>query len=269
MTLKLRPFRGRLAQFKTWSNCNEDWDRHWESQLSKLREHLRHDPGLGEYEIFTRYLPKNLPVLEAGCGLGTIVAALAARGYQVEGVDYADETIRRVRDAAPHLDVRVGDIYHLDVADHTYGGYISLGVLEHNPDGPLDGLREARRVLHAQGVALFTIPFLNAKRTRILKRRLQHPSRSELTKGVDFYQFYFSPQEFSHHLETAGFGVVELFPFSVEWGLCYDYPWVAWLSQRRFFHWRCNRVFLRCCRNAPHMIRKRYAHMMMYVCKPR
>ena len=150
MPLELRPFRGRLAQFKPWANRNEDWDKHWASQLSTLGDKHSGGYALGEYEIFTRYLPKDLPILEAGCGLGTIVAALDAQGYRVQGVDYAEETVRRVKKAAPHLDVRLDDIYHLHAPDHTYGGYISLGVLEHNPDGPLEGLREARRVLHPE-----------------------------------------------------------------------------------------------------------------------
>lgn len=268
MTLELRPFRGRLAQFKPWSNLNKDWDRHWATQPSKLSSKQDESGALGEYEIFTRYLPKDLPILEAGCGPGMVVAALDARGYRVEGIDYAEETVRRAKEAFPQLNLRVGDIYHLGGPDHTYGGYISLGVLEHNPDGPLAGLREARRVLHPQGVALITIPFLNRKRARILKRRLQDHALPELATGFDFYQFYFSPQEFSQYLETAGFQVIELFPFAVEWGLFYDYSWVAWLRQRRFFHWRLFRMFLYCCRHAPHVIRNRYAHMMMYVCKP-
>lgn len=267
MRLELRPFRGRLAQFKAWSNRGEEWDTLWSSRLSNLREHLEHHSDLGEYQAFTRYLPRDLPILEAGCGLGTIVAALDAHGYQVEGVDYAVETVHRVREAGPHLSIRVGDIYDLDVPDHTYGGYISLGVLEHNPRGPLDGLREAKRVLHPQGVAFISVPFLNAKRARILESRLKSAAPTESAEDSNFYQFYFSIEDFRQQLTAAGLRVVEFFPIGVNWGLLYDYSWIAWIRKERCLHWRMSALFDRCCRSAPRTFRMRHAHMMMYVCR--
>jgi 2-polyprenyl-3-methyl-5-hydroxy-6-metoxy-1,4-benzoquinol methylase len=88
-----KKFCGRLAQFAHWKNEPEGWEARWSNRaLENLLE--SHASGkLGEFEIFSHYLPKDLPVLEAGCGLGQLVMALSARGYQVEGVDYAEQTI--------------------------------------------------------------------------------------------------------------------------------------------------------------------------------
>src|SRR5436309_126585 len=90
-------FRGRLAQFRSLSDHQTFWHDRWSRRdiaafLSSYRT-----GRLDEFdEIFSRYLPRELPTLEAGCGCGQLVAALSARGYRVEGVDYEAETIARV-----------------------------------------------------------------------------------------------------------------------------------------------------------------------------
>src|SRR5258708_37363467 len=103
---------------------------HWEAGWSKAnlsRLLASYSSGkLDEFEgIFIRHLPRDRAVLEAGCGNGQLVVALAARGYRMEGLDYAEATVTRIREAAPHLNVRTGDIYRLDVPDGTYGGRAS------------------------------------------------------------------------------------------------------------------------------------------------
>ena len=169
MEYDFKNFRGRLAQFNKFGNGPGDWASRWSKQpLVQILDRFSNG-NLDEFEIFTHYLPKHLPVLEAGCGMGHLVMALSARGYQIRGVDYAEETINRIKEANSQLDVRVDNVYSLADLDNTYGGYISLGVFEHNPDGPLEGLKEAQRVLHPQGVAFISVPFLNPTRQRWLK----------------------------------------------------------------------------------------------------
>lgn len=74
------------------------------------------------------------------------VVTLNARGYDIEGVDYAEETIEQLKVLFPDLPVRVGEVTNLDVEDGHYSGYISLGVIEHCKEGPEPFLREACRV---------------------------------------------------------------------------------------------------------------------------
>lgn len=257
-------FNGRLAQFKPWTNSQGDWDNVWRGHDVKSYLASASTGNLGEYEFLTRVLPKDRPVLEAGCGLGQFVAALRQRGYTVEGVDFAEATIRVVREHLPDLPVRVGDIYRLEVPDGFYGGYISLGVLEHNADGPAAALREAARVLGEGGVACISVPFLNAKRRRLRERLPAVPPTA--TTRDQFYQYYYSPEEFGSLLSAAGLTLKEAIPLSVEWGLIHDHPSVAWLHRHRFFHWRLRDRFTRWARNRSEAYRLRASHMMMYLC---
>jgi SAM-dependent methyltransferase len=260
-------FNDRLAVFQDSAADKQHWEKRW-SRADVRNLLARYSSGkLDEFEdIFTRYLPKDLPVLEAGCGNGQLVMALAARGYQVQGLDYAEATIARIRDAAPQLTVRTGDIYHLDVPAGTYGGYISIGLFEHNPAGPQEALKETRRVLHPQGVALISVPYLNSKRTRLLKHAPSTPG-TQTPDGLNFYQYYFSREEFAGHIERAGLKVVECHPYGVYTGLVRDSAFWKRLERRGFFLWPLHHRFIRWCANAPGRLRFRAAHMLMFACK--
>jgi SAM-dependent methyltransferase len=261
-------FRGQPAQFKRWAEGPGGWEEVWASH-SLTKRIKKHSSGqLGEFEkIFLKHMPPSLPVLEAGCGMAQLVMALNSRGYQVEGIDYAEQTIQRVKFIAPDLKIRHGDITKIDAKDQSYGGYISLGVFEHNPDGPIQGLKEARRVLHPQGVAFISMPYLNAKRERSF-RNAESTEEAILSSGLRFYQYYFSRKRFQSLLQESGFQVIEEFPYAVYAGFTRDYAIGRWLHARHFFSEKMHRVILRCSKRAPLWARRRWAHMLLFVCKP-
>ena len=266
MNYGFRRFRGRLALFKAWENQPTYWEKHWTNiSLSDLLE--KHSDGqLDEFEIFSKFLPRHLPVLEAGCGMGQLVKALSARGYHVMGVDYAAETINRIKAVAPQLDVSVGDVYSLEVPAKSLGGYISIGVFEHNPAGPLEGLREVTRVLHPEGVAFISVPFLNLRRQSVL-RDCAVAEGELFDNGLRFYQYYFSLEDFEELLQEAGLTVIETYPYALYAGLTRDFSIGRWLASQGFFFWQIHRLVTRFCRNTPKSIRKRWGHMVMFVCQ--
>src|SRR5439155_18758008 len=166
-----RCYNGRLALFHEVGNSVKYWREYWSDEK---RAELTKQAKLGElydYDAPVRkYVPKELPVLEAGCGPGHMVAALVARGYKAIGVDFEPEVVRFVNKMWPLLNVVEGDVRRLDVADGSIGCYLSGGVVEHFPEGPAAALREARRVLHPKGVALIQVPYLNPGRAKLLQR---------------------------------------------------------------------------------------------------
>ena len=262
-----RRLNSRLALFQRSAADRQHWEARWSK--GDLKHYLEaHRRGkLDEFEeLFTRRLPKDLPILEAGCGKGQLVMALAARGYRVEGLDYAEATIQRIHEAAPELNVRTGDVYRVDVPEGTYGGYISIGLFEHNPDGPVAALAETRRVLHRDGVALISVPYLNRRRTRLLKR-VNSVSGTKTEDGLNFYQYYFSQAEFQNHVEQAGMRVIECYPYGVHAGLARDSAFWNWLGHCRLFVWPLQIRFIHWCARAPRWLRFDAAHMLMFVCR--
>jgi SAM-dependent methyltransferase len=263
---EFRKFKGRLAQYKVWEDTPDSWEKRWSKRSIHNLLNSYSDGRLDEFGFFEDYLPKHLPVLEAGCGMGQLVMALSARGYHVIGIDYAAETIERIKEAAPQLDVSVGDVYSLEVPVKSLGGYISTGVFEHNPAGPIQGLREVTRVLHPEGVAFIAVPFLNLKRQRVL-HDCDVAESEILDNGLCFYQYYFSVEDFENLLQEAGLMVVETYPYALYAGLTRDFAVGRWLNSRRSIFWHLQSWIGKWCRIAPRWIRQRNAHMMMFICK--
>ena len=91
-----------LAVYRRLNEMQEYWERRWSGTNLKTMLRNARTGDLGELEaLMLAYLPKDGLLLEAGCGPGRIVCALAARGYHVEGIDYAADTIARARLIAP------------------------------------------------------------------------------------------------------------------------------------------------------------------------
>ena len=100
-------------------------------------------------------------VLDLGCGTGYDALALARRGYQVEGIDYAqvaiDEAIRLAQAEGLAIDFRQGDIgLPLPYADGAFDAVISNLVLHSFADAALRRIvGEVDRCLRPGGLFLF------------------------------------------------------------------------------------------------------------------
>lgn len=95
-------------------------------------------------------------VLDAGCGPGALVEALASRGFRVQAMDAAEGMIRQARAriaagtyACP-VEFKQGDIEKLPYADASFDLVLSTGVIEYLKDDRTV-LAEFRRVLRPGG----------------------------------------------------------------------------------------------------------------------
>lgn len=211
---------GRLAYYQTKADA-KFWDRHW-LNLERKAEWEKAEAGyLGWFEKpFIKYLPRDGKIIEAGCGLGYYVLALAARGYNIYGVEWSRRAVELIKTRYPKLKVRVGDVRRLPVKDGYYSGYISLGVMEHERRGPEKYLAEAYRVVRPGGVALISVPHFN------LLRRLKNLLgfyRGD-SAGLEFYQYAFTETEIDRLVEKSGFKVVDHFRYDAYKGVKEDLP---------------------------------------------
>ena len=160
--------------------------------------------------LIERHLPARGRVLEAGCGLGQYVLLLRERGHAAVGADWSEEALRAAARAGAA--VAVMDLRALAVATGSVAVYLSLGVVEHDPEGPDAILKEAARVLTADGLLLLSVPYWNGVR-RLAAPYLRRQARLTQTGGGQFYQYAFTRRELGERLVAHGFSVRGFHPY--------------------------------------------------------
>jgi SAM-dependent methyltransferase len=252
--------RGRLVYYKQKADVGY-WNGHWD-KLIRPEYYVRALEGqLGQFEeLFTKYLPVDELILEAGCGLGQWVIALRQRGYNIEGVDWGKETIEKVNRIFPDLPIRSGNVCELEVEDEFYGAYISLGVVEHRTAGPEPFLSEAFRVLRPGGVAIVSVPWFNPLRR--LKAWAGCFNGNDV-RGMEFYQYAFRAREMEDKLATAGFKVVESKSSrNLKMGFEDELPFLDYLYRKGVL----GRILKRLIRRV-RLVARLFGHGIIFVCR--
>jgi 2-polyprenyl-3-methyl-5-hydroxy-6-metoxy-1,4-benzoquinol methylase len=99
-----------------------------------------------------------LRVLDVGCGEGQLTAAIADAGYQVLGVDVAEEPLRRARSRRADLELRrVEPDGDWPLADASFDAVWAGETIEHVAD-TARWLSELRRVLRSGGRLILSTP---------------------------------------------------------------------------------------------------------------
>lgn len=109
----------------------------------------------GEKSSAFRWVPRNVRVLDIGCGFGESLGYHRARGCEVHGID-ADENIRRVAERYG-FNVHVG-LFEAERYPDDFFDVVTLDqVIEHAMD-PVGMLRGVAKVLKPAGTAIVSTP---------------------------------------------------------------------------------------------------------------
>jgi SAM-dependent methyltransferase len=186
------------------------WAEHWAGHdTSALVDVARTSPLTA---IVEAALPASGRILEAGCGLGQYVVLMRERGRSAIGADWSLDALRRCRATAPGTPLAAMDLARLAIATASVDAYVSLGVVEHDPDGPDRLLAEAARVLAPRGRLIVSVPYWNGVR-RLGTFHLRRAGRRVRASGGQFYQFAFSRPEVRAALAAHGFRVLSFHPY--------------------------------------------------------
>jgi 2-polyprenyl-6-hydroxyphenyl methylase/3-demethylubiquinone-9 3-methyltransferase len=99
-----------------------------------------------------------LRVLDVGCGEGQLTYAIAQAGYEVLGIDVAEEPLRRARGRHPGLELRrVEPDGDWPLADASFDAVWAGETIEHVFD-TARWMSELRRVLRSGGSAILSTP---------------------------------------------------------------------------------------------------------------
>lgn len=160
------------------------------------------------------HLPKQGLIVDAGCGLARWPIYLRRRGYRVFGLEWSHDACRIAKQTDAGLEVVRSDVRNTPLADASVDAVLSLGVVEHDEAGPIEALREARRILKPGGIMVLAVPYNNPLR-RLVVNRLQSwvtRKRRRADWKLGFAEYRFSGREVKRFLHQTGFEVVAWYP---------------------------------------------------------
>jgi 2-polyprenyl-3-methyl-5-hydroxy-6-metoxy-1,4-benzoquinol methylase len=124
-------------------------------RLAFLLERLRDVPSIAR--AATSDAPR-VRVLDVGCGAGEITSEIARAGFDVVGIDVAEEPLRRARARDPELDVRiVAPDGEWPLPDASFDAVWAGETIEHVLDTAA-WLSQVRRVLRSGGTLVLSTP---------------------------------------------------------------------------------------------------------------
>jgi len=211
----------RLVMFKEKAT-SKYWDKHW--RVDNLIEKVKAGRNNKFIKKFTtKFLKPGTKILEGGCGMGQNVYALNKWGYDARGVDFAKETVKKVKVIFPELNLFVQDVKNLDFPNRFFDGYWSLGVIEHFWEGYDEILKEAKRVIRPNGYLFLTFPWMSPLRKLKAKLGLYKTFRGSL-QNDNFYQFILDSNQVRKDVEKYGFKLRLKCPFDATKGIKDEIP---------------------------------------------
>ncbi len=130
-----------------------NWDKNWE------KKKIRSDYSLKLYNFlsdFSKDLPPNAKILEAGCGSGEGLTSF--EGKFAVGLDLSKEAINLSR-KKQCTNLVVGDNFNLPFKDDAFDFVYNSGVIEHfKYPKNLEMVREMKRVTKRKGRLLILVP---------------------------------------------------------------------------------------------------------------
>lgn len=160
-------------------------------------------------------------VLDLCCGQGTLTGRLAARGHDVEGLDFSPDMLNRARSAAPGVVFTRGDAQNLPYDDNSFDAVACNFGMMHIPDQP-KALGEAARVLKPGG--MFSMTSWVGPEASDAFRLIFANARANMPEGIspppqpDLF-VYGRPADSAGLLRTGGLAVLRHEILQLAWDL--------------------------------------------------
>lgn len=160
-----------------------------------------------------RWVPKNVRILDIGCGFGQALAYHRDRGCDVYGVE-ADQNIQRVAERfgfKVHVGLFSPEHYEPNLFD-----YITMSqVIEHVTD-PVEVMRGIAKILKPGGMAILSTPNAGGLGARLYGRRW-------INWHIPYHLHFFSQQSLQLAAENAGMSLEKIETITPSDWLCYQW----------------------------------------------
>lgn len=141
-----------------------------------------------------RWVPKNVKVLDVGCGFGESLGYHQARGCEVWGVE-ADSNITRVAEKFG-FNIKVG-LFDSNDYENNFFDYITMDQVIEHLTNPLEILKGMKSVLKVDGHIVLSTPNANGFIAKIFKKRW-------INWHTPYHLQFFSPESISIMAEEVG-----------------------------------------------------------------
>ena len=214
--MRARPGAGRSMAFKIYL-----WDAldaiEWSQAAWRVEgKTVSAEACRGEmiHEVLPRYLPRDGLILDAGCGTAKWPIYLRQQGYRCAGVEISADACRMVREMDSGLPLVRADTRRMPLKSASVDAVLSLGVVEHDEAGPLENLREIKRLLKPGRLLVLAVPFNNLFRRVAVNHLQRHVDRKRRRLGMrlGFAEYRFTRREVRRFLHQAGFEQVAVYP---------------------------------------------------------
>lgn len=165
-----------------------------------------------------RWVPRNVRVLDIGCGFGNTLAYHEARGCDVWGVE-ADDNIRRVAEKYG-FKVHVG-LFNPSVYEPNSFDFVTLDQVIEHVASPVETLRGIAKVLTPHGTAILSTPNEAGWGAKIFGRRW-------INWHVPYHQQFFTPSSMRQAAEQVGLVVEQTMTITSSSWL--HYQWIHLLT---------------------------------------
>lgn len=172
----------------------------------------------GKYSSAFRWVPKNVRVLDIGCGFGESLGYYESRGCEAYGVE-VDENVKGVAEKYGY-NIHMGS-FDPNLYEDDFFDYVTLSqVIEHATD-PVVMLRGVSKVLKPGGRAILSTPNSNGWEARVFGRKW-------INWHAPYHLHHFSVKSMTTVVEKAGLRVEKVRTItSSEWLF---YQWVHLLT---------------------------------------
>lgn len=179
-----------------------------------------------ELKFVKKYLPLHNKILDIGCGNGRFAKQIL-ENYEYTGIDPSKELIDIAKKDLPDLSENFSlyDGINIPFPDKSFENLVSFAVIHHiPPESLVSWLIEAKRVLKADGIAIFSSWDLwNTHKNQLLKyyfknkfsKNFFNTSLGDIVLGFTShkntrYVHSYTEKELRKYFKKAGFNIIEI-----------------------------------------------------------
>lgn len=150
-------------------------------------------------------------ILEAGCGNGRVLQHYDNHGYNIEGFDYIEDVIHRLKEANPSLKVCCADVTNLNYESNSFNSILAFG-LYHNLEVGLDkAIDETYRILKPNGLLCASFRADNFQNR--LNDKLAEKKKTTTSKLLQFFhKLNLKKKELEKLFKKSGFVIQQILP---------------------------------------------------------